>query len=170
MNSRIEERFVFRSILPEEAEEAAKIEEICFPPNEACTEAIMKERAETAPELFLVAEDRKTGKLAGFINGLGTREESLRDAFFKETELHDPAGETVMILGVDVLPAYRRQGLAREMMRQYAERLKQQGHRRLVLTCLEGKVRMYETMGFRDHGLSQSCWGGEQWHEMSREL
>ena len=30
-------RFTFREILPEEAEEAADIEEICFPPNEACS-------------------------------------------------------------------------------------------------------------------------------------
>ena len=36
--------------------------------------------------------------------------------------------------------------------------------------CLEGKVGMYEKMGYRDHGISQSSWGGEQWHEMSCRL
>lgn len=30
------EHFEFRSIRPEEAEEAAKMETVCFPPNEAC--------------------------------------------------------------------------------------------------------------------------------------
>ena len=37
----------------------------------------------------------------------------------------------------------------------------------LVLTCLEEKVGMYEKMGFKDQGMSQSSWGGESWHEMT---
>ena len=32
------ERFEFRDIKPEEAKRAAEIEQICFPPNEACSE------------------------------------------------------------------------------------------------------------------------------------
>ena len=40
----IEERFEFRNIRPEEADQAAQIEQICFPPNEACSEKMMKER------------------------------------------------------------------------------------------------------------------------------
>ena len=48
----IEERFEFRNIRPEEADQAAQIEQICFPPNEACSEKMMKERVLTAPEFF----------------------------------------------------------------------------------------------------------------------
>ena len=33
--------------------------------------------------------------------------------FFTDITLHDPAGENVMILGLDVLPSYRGQGIAR---------------------------------------------------------
>ena len=69
----LKERFVFRNILPEEADQAARIEKICFPPNEACSESMMKERVATAPELFLVAIDTEHGKMAGFMNGLSTR-------------------------------------------------------------------------------------------------
>jgi O-acetyl-ADP-ribose deacetylase (regulator of RNase III) len=43
-------RFVFREILPEEAEQAAAIEQICFPPNEACSAQMMKERVRKAPD------------------------------------------------------------------------------------------------------------------------
>ena len=75
-------QFEFRNILLEEAEQAAEIEKICFPPNEACSKPIMKERIIQAPELFLVAADKKTGKLAGFLNGLATDEEVFRDAIF----------------------------------------------------------------------------------------
>ena len=36
----------------------------------------------------------------------------------------------------------------------------------MILTCLEEKVAMYERMGYRNHGISVSAWGGEQWYEM----
>ena len=49
-------RFEFRSIHvnTEEIEQAIKIEQICFPPNEACSEKSMKERIEKASELFII--------------------------------------------------------------------------------------------------------------------
>ena len=163
----LSDRFLFRSILPEEGEQAAEIERICFPPNEACSRKMMLERARRAPELFLVAQDRQTGRLAGFLNGLATRETVFRDEFFTDANLHDPEGETVMRLGLDVLPEYRMQGLARELMARYLRREKERGRRLVLLTCLEDKVGMYEKMGFKDEGISASSWGGEQWHEMS---
>lgn len=168
--NRLDERFKFRNILPEEAHQAAKIEAVCFPPNEACSEEAMLERAAKIPELFLVAEDTLTGRIAGFLNGLATDEETFADNFFTDISLHKPDGKNIMLLGLDVLPGYRKQGLARELMRRYSEREAQNGRKRLVLTCLEGKVAMYEKMGYRDLGLSASVWGGENWHEMELVL
>lgn len=168
MDSRkeLEKRFEFRNILPHEADQAAEIERICFPPNEACTAAMMKERAATAPELFLVAADRENGKIAGFLNGLSTDEERLRDAFFQDAKLYEPAGANIMLLGLDVLPQYRCQGLASELMSRYRQREAAKGRKALILTCLEEKVKMYEKMGFQNRGISGSNWGGEQWYEM----
>ena len=162
----LHDRYLFRSIRPEEGEAAAEIEAVCFPPNEACSREMMLRRAALAQDLFLVAEDRETGGIAGFLNGLATEEERFRDEFFTDAELHDPAGRTVMLCGLDVLPAYRGQGLARELVAVYCRRERERGRGRLVLTCLEDKVAMYEGMGFRDLGLSASSWGGESWHEM----
>ena len=75
------QRFVFRTIKPEEAEEAAEVEQVCFPPNEACAREHMIERIAVAPDLFLVAIDQETGKLAGFLNGIATDEQYFRDGF-----------------------------------------------------------------------------------------
>ena len=161
------ERFEFRNIRPEETEQAIAIEQICFPPNEACAPGSMRDRVAAAPELFLVAVDRETGKIAGFLNGLATEETKFRDEFFTDAGLHDPEGTVVLLLGLDVLPAYRGQGLAREIVSQYKARQRKQNRRLLILTCLEAKVDMYRKMGFSDLGLSGSVWGGEQWHEMS---
>jgi ribosomal protein S18 acetylase RimI-like enzyme len=164
------EKYEFRSIRPEEAGEAATIEQICFPPNEACSEQYMKERIAKAPELFLVAVDKTTGKLAGFLNGLSTDEYTFRDEFFTDANLYNSDGKNIMLLGLDVLPEYRRQGLAKELVYSYARRERENARQMLILTCLKSKVKMYEKMGFVDRGIANSTWGGEEWHEMSYEI
>ena len=163
----INNKFEFRNILPVEADQAVQIEQICFPPNEACSETMMRERVAKAPELFLVAVDKETGKIAGFLNGLSTEEEIFRDEFFTDAGLYNPEGSNVMLLGLDVLPEYRGQGLATEIMSRYAQREREKGRRKLILTCLESKTLMYEKMGFQNDGIAASSWGGEQWYEMS---
>ncbi|MGN0415630.1 MAG: GNAT family N-acetyltransferase [Agathobacter sp.] len=133
------EKFEFRDIERNETEQAVEIEQICFPPNEACYREHMSERIAAVPELFLVAIDKETGK-------------------------------NVMLLGLDVLPEYRGQGLARELLNQYAQREQKNGRRQLILTCLEEKVGMYLKFGLIDRGISNSTWGGEEWHEMTYPL
>lgn len=167
---KLHDTFIFRNILPEEAEQAAEIERICFPPHEACSRTMMLERVAKAPELFLVAIDRSTGKIAGFLNGLATSEYRFRDAFFTDAGLYEPDGANIMLLGLDVLPPYRGQGLAGELMRQYLCREREKGRREVVLTCLEEKINMYEHMGFENRGISDSVWGEEQWYDMSCRL
>ncbi|MBD5532588.1 MAG: GNAT family N-acetyltransferase [Lachnospiraceae bacterium] len=164
------EKFEFRDIKPEEAEQAVAIEQICFPPNEACSEQHMRERMRKAPDLFLAAMDKETGRIAGFLNGIATNEDSFRDEFFTDAELHDPNGKNIMLVGLDVLPEYRRQGLGRELVFQYLRREREKGRKMLVLTCLESKVEMYQKFGFTDNGIANSTWGGEEWHEMSHAI
>ena len=130
----------------------------------------MKERIAAAPELFLAAVDKETGKLAGFLNGLSTEESSFRDEFFTDITLYDPDGKNIMLLGLDVLPEYRGQGLAREIVYQYQRREQEKGRKALLLTCLDSKVEMYQKFGFQDEGIANSTWGGEEWHEMSCAL
>lgn len=112
-DAKITDRFEVRNIRSEETDQAIKIEQICFPANEACS--------------------------------------------------------PVFLLGLDVLPEYRRQGLAREIVRQYHLMAEKNGKKKLILTCLPEKVLMYEKFGFTDNGICVSTWGGEQWHEMILE-
>lgn len=166
-NYDIKDHFTFRTVTSAEAAQTAQIEAICFPPKEACPEAAMKERVAKAADLFLVAVDKENGKIAGFLNGIATDETVFRDEFFSDAGLHDPKGRYVMLLGLDVLPEYRGHGLAAEIMSRYLQREKERGREAIVLTCLEALVPMYEKMGFQNQGISNSVWGGEQWHEMS---
>lgn len=161
-----DERFEIRKIDSKEAEQAAKMEQICFPPNEACSKEVMIERATKFPELFLVAEDKENGKLAGLLNGICTDETEFRDEFFKDTSLHHPDGKNVMLVGLEVLPEYRGFGLAKKLMSQYIQMEQKKKKEIVFLTCLPEKIKMYEKMGFCDDGISKSTWGGEQWHQM----
>ncbi len=163
-------RFEFRDIRPEEAAEAAEIEKICFPPNEACSAAHIQERAEHSAETFLVAFDRINHKIAGFLNGLPTDEDKFRDEFFTDITIMKPEGKCIMILGLDVRPEYRHQGLAGALMDHYMDREAEKGRETLILTCLPRLVSFYQGLGFRDLGLSASVWGGEHWHEMIAEI
>lgn len=142
-NNKILEKFEFRNIRQDETEQAVAIEQICFPPNEACSEKSMKERIAAAPELFLVAVDKETGKIAGFLNGIATDESEFRDEFFTDISLYNPDGKNVMLVGLDVLPDYRKQGLGRELVSRYMQRERKKGRQMLVLTCLDSKIKMY---------------------------
>lgn len=113
---------------------------------------------------------QEDGEIAGFLNGIATSEPAFRDEFFTDISLHSSKGENVMLLGLDVLPEFRRQGLAGAIVKEYSKREKERGRKRLILTCLDGKVAMYEKFGFQDNGQANSNWGGELWHEMSMEL
>lgn len=164
------EKFEFRNIKQDEVEQAVVIEKICFPPNEACSEKDMRDRIAAAPELFFVAVDKETGKIAGFLNGLATDEYAFRDEFFTDAGLHNPNGKNVMLLGLDVLPEYQKQGLGRELVFQYLRREREKDRHMVFLTCLKSKVKMYKKFGFMDRGIANSTWGGEEWHEMSCTL
>ena len=160
------EQYEFRCINQDEIEQAAEIEKICFSPNEVCSYKMMKDRIENIPDLFLVAIDKKSGKIAGSLNGIATNEDLFKDDFFINAKLHNPEGKNIMILGLAVLPEYRGQGLAREIMFQYLKKECNKNRQNIILTCHESKIKMYEKMGFKNCGISNSFWGSEQWYEM----
>lgn len=162
--------YEFRQIKISESRQASDIEHICFPPNEADGPEVMDRRIKALSHLFYVAIDRKTGKLAGYINGIATKESKFRDEFFTNETLNDDAGTNIMLVGIAVLPNHQRQGLAKELVKRYKEIEKNAGKQSLILTCHEEKVPMYEKWGFLDLGMADSTWGGDVWHEMRCQL
>ena len=149
-NESLHESFDFRTIRQEEAEESVEIEQICFPPNEACSREHMIERIAAASELFLVAEDRRTGKIAGFLNGIATDENCFRDDFFTDARNHKKDGKNVMLLGLDVLPEYQKQGLAKEIMRALLADADEMELSVIELKATEAGERLYREAGFED--------------------
>lgn len=162
----MDQKFYFRTAEEADIPEISEIEQICFPPNEACQPEHMTARIQAAPELCLLLINRETEEIAGFLNGIATEENVFRDEFFTDSRLHDPAGKQVMLLGLDVRPAYRHQGLAGRIVREYQKRCRDAGKKALILTCHDHLVGFYAGFGFQDLGLSSSVWGGEVWHDM----
>ena len=74
------------------------------------------------------------------------------------------------LLGLDILPEYRGQGLAKELIKLYGIWSQVKGKHRMVLTAHAEKVGLYEKLGFTDLGISGSTWGGGVWHEMVKPL
>ena len=66
----LSERFVFRDILPEEADQAAEVEQICFPPNEACAPEMMRRRAAVARSSSLWRWTGRRGRSPASSTGL----------------------------------------------------------------------------------------------------
>lgn len=60
---------------------------------------------------------------------MATDEEKFRDEFFTDIDLCDENGKNVMLLGLDVLPEYRGQGLARELVYRHSQREKANGRK-----------------------------------------
>lgn len=140
------------------------VEAACFPAAEAATELDFSKRLEVYPNHFWLLE--KDGVLISFVNGLVTNEPSLRDEMYSDAALHDEQGDWQMIFGVNTLPAYRRQGLAGQVLQSVIADAKQQGRKGCVLTCKEALIHYYETFGFVNEGVSESSHGGVVWYEM----
>ena len=141
------------------------VEAACFPAAEAATEADFAKRLAVYPNHFWLMED-DNGSLVSFVNGLVTDEPHLRDEMYANAGFHDENGAWQMIFGVNTLPAYRRQGLAEQVLRRVIDDAKAQGRKGCVLTCKEKLLHYYGKLGFVNEGVSQSTHGGVVWYEM----
>ena len=94
-------------------DDIAAIEAQCFPQAEAATRESLADRLSAYPQSFLIAES--DGQPVGFINGCVTNAPTIDDDMFSDTACHNPQGCYQAIFGLDVLPDYRRQGIAAKM-------------------------------------------------------
>ena len=140
------------------------VEAACFPAAEAATERDFAARLAVYPQHFWLLEEE--GKVISFVNGMVTDEPDLRDEMYSDASLHDPDGAWQMIFGVNTLPAYRRRGLAEQVLRRVIADAKAQGRRGCVLTCKEQLVHYYAKLGFENEGVSASTHGGVVWYGM----
>ncbi len=141
-----------------------QIEQIGFPPAEAAKEEDIRERFRVFPENFIVAE--KDGKVIGFVNGCTTNQPELPDELYHDVSLHKPDGTYQTVFGLNVLPEYRREGIAALLVNELIRLSKERGRKGIVLTCKDHLVHYYERLGFEHQGVSASVHGGSKWNDM----
>ncbi len=154
-----------RNARQNEGRELAEIEAICFPEKEAASEKEILARLAAFPKNFYVAATQD-GKLAGFINGCTTDQSVLRDELYHDVSLHRPDGAYQAVFGLNVLPQYRRQGIAEQLVKAFIQGAKESGKKGVILTCKEHMIHYYEKFGFVNYGIADSAHGGAVWYDM----
>lgn len=149
----------------EEGEILAGIERTCFPPLEAATKEAVLERLAAFPENFVVAETGE-GTVIGFINGANTDKPYLPDEMYHDVSLHIPDGAYQTVFGLNVLPQFRRRGIAEQLVKRYIDLAGERGKAGVILTCKDHLIHYYEKLGFQCFGAADSVHGGQRWNDM----
>lgn len=145
-------------------DDIARIEQQCFPVQEAATKEQIRERMKHFGSHFYVIEC--AGTTVGFINGMVTDEETISDEMYENALLHNEQGRWQSVFGLDVVSEFRNRGFATMLMKaliQDAEKEKRDG---VILTCKENLIPFYEGLGFKNQGVSASVHGGAVWYDM----
>ena len=161
--------YTIRNVKIEDLDQVTEVEALCFPAAEAAVEASFRQRIETFPDSFFVAED-ENGRIIGFINGCVTDERTIRDEMFEDSGLHHTEGLYQSVFGLDVIPEFRRQGVAADLMNRLMQEAKARGKKGMILTCKDRLIHYYEKFGYVNLGLSQSVHGGAVWYDMILEF
>ena len=146
----------------------AALEACCFPPAEAADAETLAARLAAFPDHFLLGWEGDT--LVGFIDGMTTDTPDLEDEMYADAALHKRAGAWQMVFGLEVHPAYRRQGRAAALMQALIAQARAEGRRGVVLTCKAEKIAYYQKFGFVNEGVSGSVHGGVTWYQMRLPL
>ena len=141
-----------------------KVENECFPPNEAASRKALEGRLKVYPNHFWLLED--DGKVVSFVNGMVTDLPDLCDEMFDDPHMHNDKGAWQMIFGVNTIPTYRKRGCAGQLLERAIAEAREQGRKGLVLTCKDKLVHYYAKFGFVSEGVSQSEHGGVVWYQM----
>lgn len=152
----------------EDLDAVTKVEAICFPEAEAAGKESLEKRINTFLESFFVAEI--DGKIIGFINGCITNGTVIYDKLYEDSTLHIPDGDYQTIFGLDVIPSYRNQGIAAQLMNYMIEVSRAAGKKGIILTCKEKLIHYYTKFGYNNKGISESVHGGAEWYDMILEF
>ena len=157
-----------RNVLIEDLDAVSEVEAKCFSEAEAASKASFEKRIKTFPKNFYVAEVE--GKIIGLINGCITNEKTIYDELFSDASLHIPNGDYQAIFGLDVIPDYRNQGIAAQLMNHMIEASRAANRKGLILTCKEHMIDYYSKFGFKNKGISDSQHGSAVWYDMILEF
>ena len=155
---------LIRPVTATDLDRCYAIETLAYEGDEAATREKIATRIATWPEGFIVADVE--GVVAGFINSGAAFDVQMSDEAFKELIGHDPAGPHVVVMSVVVHPDFQGQGLAKRLLGEFIQRMRDLGKASIHLMCKEQHIPLYAGFGFAYLKPSDSEHGGMAWHEM----
>ena len=153
-----------RTAQMEDIDAITAVETECFPPAEAATKEEFAERLKYYKDHFWLMFDEE--RLVAFVDGMVSNQKDLTDEMYEKADLHEEQGDWQMIFGVNTVPAYRRRGLAEQLLKRAIADAKAQGRKGLVLTCKDKLIHYYAKFGFENEGVSESAHGDVVWNQM----
>ena len=145
-----------------------EIERLCFPPEKAADFSAFEYRLDRFPQWFFKAE--LEGRIVGLIDGSSSDSPYITDDLYDEGSDYNDSGENLLIYGLAVHPVYRHQGIARSLMSAFIEAARQAGKTHISLTCKESLITFYESLGYTNHGVSESVKGNVTSYDMEMYL
>lgn len=171
------EGFIFRQMQAEDVPHAADIEARSYPEDEAASPEKLAYRQRVAPYLFWgvwkETKGAEAGKLVAFIVSTAAFGEHMEE---ESMSTHAEGGDSICIHSVAVDAAFRRQGIARSMVRAYVETIAaDQGPtgrsaKRMLLIAHAPLLCLYRQCGFEILGPSKIVHGSEPWYDMQLDL
>lgn len=80
---------------------------------------------------------------------------------------HQEHGRTIAVHSLAVLPAFRKRGLGKTILKAYTQRIESSGiANRVSLVAHDDMIKFYEALGFVNKGDSQCKFGGGRWFDM----
>lgn len=159
---------IIRKVELHDLEAVTRLENVCFPKEEAATKESFEYRIVTFPESFYVAV--YNDEIIGIINGCVTDSLVISDDLFEPEGGHNPNGKNQAIFGLLVNPKYQKKGIATKLMHHLMDVAKHAGRKKMILTCKEHLIKYYEGFGYVNHGVSKSTHGGAVWYDMVADL
>lgn len=161
-------QIAIRNVVPADLEACFLVEVSGFPEEEAASKETIRLRIDMFTQGFLVAE--LDGRVVGMLNSASTDKDDISDEELKQLIGHDPDGKNMVVFALAVLPEYRGQGIARQLMARFVKDARKLGKENVLLMCKQRLITYYQSMDFEHTGLSKSTHGGAEWHEMRLKL
>jgi predicted PhzF superfamily epimerase YddE/YHI9/ribosomal protein S18 acetylase RimI-like enzyme len=167
----------FRTVRPTDIEACAAIEEASYPADEAASRSSLQYRQHHAERYFRCAvlseqqDDDEHDEIIGYV--CSTRCQQFTHGSMSS---HDSAGRLLAIHSVAVAEDYRRKGIAKAMLRDYVEAIREMNSgadkpvERIVLMAKADLLLFYIDAGFSCTGPSAIVHGREQWYDMELDL
>ena len=138
-------------------DELHSIECLSFPPEKAASYDAFEYRLTSFPQWFFKAE--MNGKIIGLIDGSQSDKPYITDDLYEQDGGFDDNGENLLIYGLAVHPEHRHIRIAHRLMEHIIACAKAVGIKHISLTCKQSLISFYESMGFKNHGISESVKG-----------